>query len=48
MQAVHLRAADLAILTRSVQCLSGLRLLRALLVHLADYTSTALPRQRRF
>jgi hypothetical protein len=47
MQAVHLVAADLALLTRGVKCL-GLRLLRALLVHRTEYTDAARPRQRRF
>ena len=47
MQTVHLVAADLALLTRGVQYLSGgLRLLRALLVHRIEYTGAALSRQR--
>ena len=38
MEAVHLRATDLAVLTRRFQCLGGLRLLCALFVHIPEYT----------
>ncbi len=37
MEAVHLRATDLAVLTRRFQYLGGLRLLCALFVHLSKY-----------
>ena len=39
METVHLRAADLAVLTRRFQYLGGLRLLCALFVHLSKYTA---------
>jgi hypothetical protein len=42
VEAVHLRATDLALLTRRFQNLGDLRLLCALFVHIAEYTATAL------
>ena len=41
MEAVHLRATDLAVLTRRFQYLGSLRLLYALFVHIPEYTATA-------
>ena len=35
MEAVHLRATDLAVLSRRYQCLRSLHLLHALFVHMA-------------
>jgi hypothetical protein len=45
MEAVHLRATDLTVLTRRFQYLRSLRLLCTLFVHRLKYT--ARPRQRR-
>jgi hypothetical protein len=45
MEAVHLRATDLAVFTRRFQYLGGLRLLCTLCVHFLKYTVR--PRQRR-
>ena len=41
MEAVHLRATDLAVLTRRFQYLGSLGLLYALFVHIPEYTATA-------
>jgi hypothetical protein len=41
MEAVHLRATDLAVLARRSQYLGGLRLLCALSVHIPEYTAVA-------
>jgi hypothetical protein len=41
MEAVHLRATDLAVLTRRSQYLGGLRLMCALFVHTPEYKATS-------
>ena len=43
MEAVHLRATDLAVLIRRFQYLGVLRLLCALFVHLLKYTAPMTP-----
>jgi hypothetical protein len=43
MEAVHLRATDLALLARRFQYLGGPRLLCALFIHIPEYTATARP-----
>jgi hypothetical protein len=47
VEAVHLRAADLAVFTRRFEYLGGLRLLCTLFVHLSQYKGKARPRHRR-
>jgi hypothetical protein len=39
MESEHLRATDLAVLTRRAGYLGGLRLLCALFVHIPEYTA---------